>query len=761
MITALLILLAAAPAVLAEVIVDNPLGGQLPLIPRVGQNYTWSFSPLTFSTNLDYSLSYTASGLPSWCSFDNATQNLHGVPSAKDEGPLQITISASDSKSSAMSSFSLLVTADPPPTLQVPLQTQFFRGSPSLSSTFFLSPGSALKTDNFALRVPSRWSFSIAILRDTFLAENDVYYAALQADGTPLPDWVTFDADTVTFHGVAPSKAALPTPYILSIDVHASDQPGYSAGTVSFDLIVASHELYALSTLPTVNVTDESPFNFTVIAAADFTGILVDGQALQPANVTDLSIDVSSYKDWLQYDAESWTLFGTPPSGLAVTDSTHGGPVLPVKLTTSFNQTLETTMSLAVVSSYFSASNLGIVNAGLGQQVRFDLTQFFSNKADTAQNHDDVNLSASFFPHNASDYLTFDAASARLSGQVPGNSQPVTIAVTFIAYSHVTHTTSHATLSVVAPQVEAPGQGLGTTGSAARRRKTIILSTVFGIIGGLLCLGIGVTLFRRRTRVRESDPLAEEGALGISDEEKRYHEFAANGSDALCEDIGDDNWSEEANASASGERMSPFETKGKSALNGWERLGLVLPGAVTRTSSTAHTDSSNAMRKSVIIGRIRETARNVSDKYKRKVTPTTRPVIGHPRPLTPRLSVHEPPLEGRYVDIRVTPASQCSLDRPFPDTEIKAMRPSAVATVVGSPSSSTDEGSIPRRRADFCPRRPTSRRKYVFIFFTVTYFLTGGILPASERAYRVQASLPMNHISRIFKSFRLPKKSII
>jgi len=606
------------------------------------------------------------------------------------------------------------------------LQTQFFAGSPSLSSVFFLSPGSALKTHNFALRVPSHWSFSVGILSDTFSAPNDLYYAALQADGTPLPDWVTFDTKALTFNGITPPETTLSTPYTLPIDIHASDQQNYSAGTISFDLIVASHELYALSTLPTVNVTAESPFNFTVTGAADFTGILVDGESLKPENVTGMTIDVSSYKDWLQYDDESRTLFGIPPAGLSTTDSTHGGPILPANLTTDFNQTLETTISLAVVSSYFSVSDLGVVNADPGQQVHFNLTQFFFNKADVAQNRSDVNLSATFFPDAAGDYLTFDTTSAQLSGQVPGNSQLPKVVVTFIAYSEVTHSTSHATLSVISPQIE----GEGATGKLT---ATSILCIVISIIGVLISIGAVVDLVRRRVRVKGSDVLAEEGALARSDGKKRYHGIAANGSGSLREDSKNDNWSREANTSVTVEGSSPVP-RHLSGINrpsnGYENLGLVLPRVIPQTS-TGCPDNHSVMRKCEFLDRIKDTARNVNSKHKHKAA-SARPVIGYPRPLTRRHGVYEPPLEGHYVDIRATD-SQCSLDNPFSDTDHTVKRASTVTSLVGSPSSFTDDRSIPRRRADFGPRKSlqgpreparatikdSARRRYIFIIFTI------------------------------------------
>jgi axial budding pattern protein 2 len=670
------------------------------------------------------------------------------MPSAADEGTPHITINASDSESSATSSFFICVTSYPPPTLAVPLQKQFYAGSSALSSVFFLSPGSALETDEFVFRVPSQWSFSVGILSDTFSAQNDLYYAALQADGTPLPEWLTFNTDTVTFDGVAPPEANLPTPYTLSIDVHASDQEGYSADTVTFDLVVASHELYALSTLPTVNVTAESPFNFTVMAAADFTGMLVDGQPLEPTNITGLSIDVSAYENWLQYDEESRTLFGIPPTGLSVTSATNRGPVLPARLTTDFNQTLDTTISLAVVSSYFSASDLGVIDVDPGQQVRFNLAQFFSNKADTAQNHNDVNLSVTFFP-DASHYLSFDPVSGELSGQIPGNSQIPKIVVTFVAYSRVTHSTSHATLSVVSPEKENQSQGLGTANSSGRRTTTLILSVVFGVIGGLLSLGAGLALFRRCARVRDSALLGEEGAFAWSDAEKRYYGMAPNGSNILRGENKGYGWSKEADTSATSEKGSlelsqrqgnPFEPIENPPSNTYENLGLGLRRVIPQTPSTVHADCNGVMKKAEFLGRIKETARNVSDKYKRKVAPT-RPVIGYPTPLTSRHTrqgVDGLPLEGDYIDIKATPASQGVRENPFNDPELKVKRVSTMTSFISSPSNSTDERSIPRRRADFAPprsprgpREPSSaavkdsaRRRYIFSFRRIDLMLT-------------------------------------
>ncbi|KAH7885808.1 hypothetical protein F5I97DRAFT_1875600 [Phlebopus sp. FC_14] len=702
-------LLAAVSFVSGIVTVENPLDAQLPEIARIGQGFSWTMSSKTFNTTLDEILAYSASGLPQWLSFDNVTLTFHGTPAASDEGTPQITVTASDTESNVSSSFILCVTSYPPPTLQIPLSQQFYAGSPALSSVFFLAPGSALDTENPTLRVPSRWSFSIGLESDTFDAPNDLYYEALLSDGTPLPRWITFDRSTVTFDGVAPSQDESPTPLTLEIEVHASDQEGYSAGYVPFDVVVANNELSTLTSLPTINITAGTAFNFTMTSAADYSGVLVNGQPIQPANVSALTVDVSSFKDWLKYDGPSKTLYGLPPDDF--TDA-NGKPVLPVILTSNFNQTLYTSMSMAIVPSFFSKTELGTLDADPGQEVHFNLAQFFANS--TAQ-HPDVNLSASFYPARASSFLDFDSSTAQLTGQIPPDSDVAKIQVTFVAYSHITHSTSHATLSVVSPELERV-QGDGTSGLApSRSRVTLIVSLVFGIIGGIFLLGFALALFRRCARVRDSALLGEEGARAWTDEEKRWYGIGIQvRDDPHARNNGYDRgygWSREADISATSEKGSlehkdnSFNTSYHPQNAAYENLGLGLRRVSPNTPSTVHAYCANGvMKKSEFFGKIRETARNVSDKYKRKAP--ARPVISNPVLLSSRNPrIDGLPIEGQYVEIVKSPPGVASASTSMNDDRLTGKRVSTLASFTTSPSDSTGERSIPRRRADFAPPR--------------------------------------------------------
>ena len=712
MLAILFTIFVAVSAVLATVSLDNPLDGQFPLIARIDENYTWTMSSKTFSTDLDKSLDYSVSGLPAWLTFDNRTLTLYGVSAAADEGRPTITVTASDTESTATSSFILCVTPYPAPTLQIPISQQFYAGNRALSSVFFLSPGSALATDEPTLRVPARWSFSIGLDGDTFVAENDLYYGARQTDGTPLPDWITFDPSTVAFDGIAPNDEVVPTPLVLEIIVFGADQEGYSAVSVRFDLVVASHELSAYSTLPTVNVTAGTPFNVTMSSPADFTGVLLDGQTLQPANVSILSIDVSSYKNWLKYDPASRTLFGAPPSDFT---SANGKPTLPVTLTSIVNQTLYTSVALDIVPSYFATSDLGVMQVDPGKTVQFSLVNYFANASAQRQ---DANLSASYNPSTADAFLKFDPVTAQLTGQIPTDSDTPTISVTFVAYSFLTHSTSHATLSIESPELERI-KGSGANGMRARSKSkvTLIVSLVFGIIGGVFFLGFALALFRRCARVKDSAVLGEEGTRAWTEDEKRWYGIGIEVRDNKHEH--GYGWSNQADTSAISEKGSlEMQTKESSFTPGYyppsqsydtsHGLGLrrVSPHGSTTPSTVQASCAEGVMKKAEFFGKIKNTARNVSDKYKRR-SPPTRPTISYPVPLARRDDMSGVPIQGQYVEIVKSP-SHAESAMSIRDDHLADRRASTVVSFTTSPSNSTGERSIPRRRADFAP--PNSPR---------------------------------------------------
>ncbi|KAI0259371.1 hypothetical protein BC834DRAFT_833608 [Gloeopeniophorella convolvens] len=663
-------LLAHVALVLAtSVSVFFPLNSQLPPVARTNASFSWAFSDSTFVSERNSTLVYSASPLPAWLSFDSATRTFRGTPSSDDEGTPHIKVVAKDpdTSDSASSSVSLCVTSYPAPNLTISVSSQFRPDNPSLSSVFLLSEHSALQEDNPTLRIPSSWSFSIGFEGNTFTSPDGIQYAALQVDGSPLPPWMVFDPRGITLDGVAPPVRSLPTPYVLSLALHASDEDGFSIASVPFNVVIASRELHTTSgTLPTINITSSSNLDVSLNSPIDYAGVLVDGSAIDTQDVALLEIDTLQYT-WLHYDTDSRRLTGQPPDDLSTGDKT----VLPVILTTSFNQTLRTLVEIAVVPSFFLQPSLPPILAGPGQDVHFSLTQFFSN----ATYGDDVNLTASYEPKDADAYLHFDTSTALLSGTIPSSGINYNhITASFTAYSRVTHSTSHTSLpiSLTPADYKHTQPTVGPGARMARKKLALALGITFGLIGGMLGLGFLLAVFRRWAHTPDSALTGAAAARAMSGNERQWY-----GIGNIANAEADDDDAEKG--------------YGTDATGRYRELGLGLARAATHTSSSGDgrtLASPGQLSKAEFMGRLRATVRNVSNRYRRaRKSAIGKPVLvleaDHPRvpntpatPGVPALAGYEP------VDY-----------------------PGAVSSLHGSPSSSTGDRSIPQRRPDFAPPR--------------------------------------------------------
>ena len=669
-------LLTAVLPVTSSVAVVQPLDNQLPLIARVNQPYSWAFSPLTFNSS-DGGLAYTTSSLPAWLSFDASSQTFHGTPSPADEGSPEITVTAHSSDSSTSSKFTLCVTHYPPPTLNIPISDQFNDHNPSLSSVYLLGPNSAISTTNPTLRVPHEWSFSVGFEDNTFISQNNLFYELRLANGSDAPDYMVFNSKTITLDGVVPPGDKMTPPLTLPFLLYASDQEGYTASTLPFTIVVADHELAQEATipsLPTINVTTLNQFSFSLLSSADFTGILVDGDPIQPSNISTLDIDVSDH-NWLKYDAPSRTLSGNPGANI-----TGSHLQLSVTLTTIFNQSIRTNVTLALVSSYFVFPELPSLHVSKGDAIRFNLGQWFSNSTGD-QRREDANITVALSPNQAANWLRFDQSSTELTGTVPldYDSDEDHVTVTFTAYSQVTHSISHTSFLLYVANTghnnsPAPDQPNGLS-KAAHKRLVLVLVITFGLVGGL-CLICGFfAIVRRWARVEDTAVLGEEGRHAWSEKDRRWYGVTLSPRGTrIIEKTG-----RFLNPSANQELP-------QGRLPNHSHPGLGLRRVSERSQSIGDDRNAGVMSKREFISRIKETVRQVSDKYskKQKRLSHDRPVIGKP--------ILIPPLGPNQAEPAI-----------YPFDDVHSLPGSTFMT--GSPSTSTAEHSIPRRRADFAPPR--------------------------------------------------------
>ncbi|KAG8714745.1 hypothetical protein FRC08_011504 [Ceratobasidium sp. 394] len=463
-----------------------PLSKQHPLIARVDQPYSWSLSPLTFD-DVD-TVSISIRDAPDWLSYDNTTSTFRGRPTAEDIG---ITTVRVRNRLGTRDYFPLYVTDLPPPIVNIPLASQLVPGNPSISSGFtFPAPG-------VGVRVPPKWSFSIGFDGYTFTTSDgrNIFYDATLDNGLPLPDWVVFNNRTMTFDGVAPPENRATS---LSIILHGCDRWGFGAISQKFDLVVGprTHLLGIDGTggLETVNVTGGTPFTHSI---QTFGGLVIDGVQVVSANVSQVEVNVSSVP-WITFDNTTRVLSGLLPI------SAIGQPpcVLPVSITSDYNDTISTNLSIVAFPSYFTSSRILPLAVTPGAFLTFSTQGYFSHARSAP-----VTIVPQFVPRAASSWLSYNNANNSLNGFVPRDAAYNEVNVTFYATDLETHAVSAMSvlLSIASNETSDPGtwsHSHGTNHSA--RAKTAIIVT-FSIIGGAVLLSCLLALCRHYCRVREPE----------------------------------------------------------------------------------------------------------------------------------------------------------------------------------------------------------------------------------------------------------------
>jgi hypothetical protein len=171
--------------------------------------FSFQFASNTFAdVDVGDSLTYSASGLPAWLSFDAATRTFSGTPANADVGTVTITVRATDGTGAFVdTTFDITVAnTNDAPTLDNPVVDRSTGTDTSFSFQF------------------AAGTFSDVDVGDT-----------LTYTTSALPAWLAFDASTRTFTGT-PTYADIGT---YSITITATDSMGSSASD-TFTLTVVN-----------------------------------------------------------------------------------------------------------------------------------------------------------------------------------------------------------------------------------------------------------------------------------------------------------------------------------------------------------------------------------------------------------------------------------------------------------------------------------------------------------------------------------------
>lgn len=405
--TVLLCIAVQWSAALAMPGIAFPFNAQVPPVARVDTEYTFQFSASTFSspppiTNYTYSLS----AQPAWLLLDPGTRILSGAPSSADIGAATFTLTAADAVGgTAHMSCALVVSADPPPQLEGDVASKL-AGTANLSS-WDPPVVSLLPLTKF------KFQFERSSFIDIVSRRKLEYYATL-TDHTPLPSWLLFDSEALTFSGVAPQLSTFTQSW--DIELIASDVQGFAGTGVQFTVAIGRRQLFFVPQEQVVNVTKAQDVDFDGLSGTLFlNGAKVPMDAVAGAEAYGLP-------EWLNFDPRSFAITGPVPEDAEDASVT-------VTATDAFGNNATVMVSVKVVEqggSSFFVGEIGTLTANAGQDFEYRLSDdlFISKEVDLQV----------LLPATAR-WLDFDAATTTLSGHAPDTTMESTIKATITAKS--------------------------------------------------------------------------------------------------------------------------------------------------------------------------------------------------------------------------------------------------------------------------------------------------------------------------------------
>ncbi|TAM46135.1 MAG: hypothetical protein EPN55_06250, partial [Gammaproteobacteria bacterium] len=241
------------------------------------------------------------SALPDWLTFDVATGTFTGTPDNWQVGTYDLRVTATDlAGTSASDVFSLTINN--------------VNDNPVLVNAL-----NDLTTDEDAL-----FSFTVPINTfddDDFIHGDRLTLSTALADGSVLPDWLTFDAATGTFSGT-PDNWDVGS---YEIRVTATDVAGLSVSD-TFTLAVnnVNDAPVVANAIPDQLATEGAAFSYAVAGGTFADDDAIHGDVL---SCTASLADGSVLPSWLSFDASTQTFTGTAPIDSTLT-GTDGDDVL-------------------------------------------------------------------------------------------------------------------------------------------------------------------------------------------------------------------------------------------------------------------------------------------------------------------------------------------------------------------------------------------------------------------------------------------------
>ncbi len=236
---------------------------------------------------LGYSVQMVGGGaLPSWLNFDATTRTFSGTPTNDDVGVINLQVTVSDGHGgSASDNFSItVINTNDAPTVNAPAVNPV-----------------AQEDSPFTL------GFPLAIFNDVDVGDS-LGFSAQLANGQPLPDWLQFNASTLTFSGT-PGNGDVGN---IAIQLIASD--GEASVSFQFTIQVEAVNDNPIAGAPVTINSFEDAVGDQLDLFATFSDEETPANQLQysvvsnsnPSLVTGITIDANSGKLIFSYGANQF-----------------------------------------------------------------------------------------------------------------------------------------------------------------------------------------------------------------------------------------------------------------------------------------------------------------------------------------------------------------------------------------------------------------------------------------------------------------------
>ncbi|MBF0142832.1 MAG: putative Ig domain-containing protein [Magnetococcales bacterium] len=392
-----------------------------------GNTYSYTLPANTFSDeDAGDSLSYSASGLPGWLTFNAITRTFSGTPGNGDVGAADVVVTATDLAGASAS-------------LSLTLTVQNTNDAPVAAG---VTDQNASEDAAFSFQVPT---FTDPDVGDTLT------YSATCADGSSLPGWLSFNTATRTFSGT-PTNGDVGT---LSVKVTAMDTSNATASSTFTLTVQNTNDAPTVASITDQNASEDTAFSLQVPA---FT----DPDVWDTLTYSATRADGSSLPGWLSFNAATRTFSGTPAS------SDVGTLSLKVTATDTSNATASSLFSLIVDSADRApefAKSIAGQSATVGSPFSFQVpADTVVGGAGNALTYTATRADGSPLPA----WLSFDPATRTFSGTPTYSSDAGQLSVQLTATdSNGSSVSGNMVLTVVNPGVLVPIQDLSVAFSEA------------------------------------------------------------------------------------------------------------------------------------------------------------------------------------------------------------------------------------------------------------------------------------------------------